>query len=129
MPFIRSKYSPQLKYEPETVNFLQQEVFDSASIDLIPIITANAQESNIGIITTDLHGKHSCRWIECDSGNVSNILYVFKQGDHYDGLIPIGVNENGLSYMQTLNDNLPQLTHTKHSPTIPGSIKNGVLKY
>ena len=120
LPFIRSYYSPQLKYETEIENYLQQKVFDSASIDLIPLITANALASNTGIITTDFQGKHSCRWIECDSGNISNI---FKQGDHYDGLIPIGVSGNGLSYMQTLNDNLPQPTHTKHSPTIPGGIK------
>ena len=73
-------------------NYFENKRYDSAPIDLIPLITANALQMDFGIITRDTSGVHSYRRVHCDANN-ADVLLVYKFDDHYDGLAPISYNQ------------------------------------
>ena len=72
-------------------SYFEHKLYDSYPIDLIPLITSNALQVDVGIITKDTSGVHSYRWVHWDKNDADAVL-VYKYGDHYDGLAPIGQN-------------------------------------
>ena len=82
-------------------SYFEHKLYDSYPIDLIPLITSNALQMDVGIITKDTSGVHSYQWVHCDK-NDADALLVYKYGDHYDGLAPIGQNPaNGNNNLMT----------------------------
>ena len=60
----------------ELRNYFENKLYNFVSIDLIPLITANAIQMNVGIIRKDADGMHACRWVHCSEKETSVLFDI-----------------------------------------------------
>ena len=94
-------------------DYLKFKHYDSLFGDLVPLILANGLGIDILILMSPLDTQYR-RHVQCEHLNVpDDTIYVYKEGDHYDGIVPIHLNNEG-------TDCYNSVTHMKykkpHSP-------------
>ena len=99
---IRAETTKNLIYYSHFVNGVSTEcllkqvddycihkIYDSCFGDILPVITANVLNVDIEIMEMYM-GKPRLTRIPCiaNGNNISNLVMVFKEGEHYDAIIP-----------------------------------------
>ena len=75
--------------------------------DLVPLILANGLGIDILISMSPLDTQYR-RHVQCEHLNVpDDTIYVYKEGDHYDGIVPIHLNNEN-------TDCYNSVTHMKY---------------
>ena len=85
-PYIRNK-SPEILIQ-EMDEYIIHKRYKSLYGDNVPIIVARALCMNLAIVS-NFGSKPECLLIKPnDDQNVRKGVYIFKKGEHYDGIIP-----------------------------------------
>ena len=74
--------------------YLRDKIYETPFGDLVPLIVANALETNIIIIEDKLTRKVIREVKPFDVGNASHLMILYKKGDHYDACFPINDRAN-----------------------------------
>ena len=74
--------------------YLRDKIYATPFGDLVPLIVANALETNIIIIEDKLTRKVIREVKPFDVGNASHLMILYKKGDHYDACFPINDRAN-----------------------------------
>ena len=74
--------------------YLRDKIYETPFEDLVPLIVANALETNIIIIKDKLTRKVIREVKPFDVGNASHLMILYKKGDHYDACFPINDRAN-----------------------------------
>ena len=86
-PIYRDASKTQLFAEMKL--YVNNKIFKTLFGDLVPLVMANALESNVIVIKKQVNGGHNMHIIPPSIPAQINInIVVYKTGEHYDGCLP-----------------------------------------
>ena len=91
-PYIRNK-SPEILIQ-EMDEYIIHKRYKWLYGDNVPVMVARALCMNLAIVS-NFGSKPECLLIKPnDDQNVRKCVYIFKKGEHYDGIIPKPISHN-----------------------------------